>query len=60
MRINLLLGLTAGALLLAGCSSSTDLTSAGQRVTFTDQQPGKQCQLLGSLTGSQSNWLSGA
>ncbi|WP_342656448.1 DUF4156 domain-containing protein [Pantoea sp. RSPAM1] len=60
MRINLLLGLTAGALLLVGCSSSTDLTSAGQRVTFTDQQPGKQCQLLGSLTGSQSNWLSGA
>ncbi|MEQ4582945.1 MAG: DUF4156 domain-containing protein, partial [Pantoea agglomerans] len=31
MRINLLLGLTAGALLLAGCSSSTQLSSAGQR-----------------------------
>lgn len=60
MRINLLLGLTAGALLLAGCSSSTQLSSAGQRVTFTDQQPGNTCQLLGNITGSQSNWLSGA
>ena len=52
MRINLLLGLTAGALLLAGCSSSTQLSSAGQRVTFTDQQPGSECQLLGNLTGA--------
>jgi len=60
MRINLLPGLTAGVLLLAGCSSSTQLSSAGERVAFTDQQPASSCQLLGNLTGSQSNWLSGA
>ena len=60
MRITLLPGLTAGVLLLAGCSSSTQLSSAGERVTFTDQQPASSCQLLGNLTGSQSNWLSGA
>jgi len=60
MRINLLPGLTAGVLLLAGCSSSTQLSSAGERVTFTDQQPASSCQLLGNLTGFQSNWLSGA
>ncbi len=26
--------------------------------TFTDQQPGIDCQLLGNVTCSQSNWLS--
>ncbi|AIX72378.1 MAG: DUF4156 domain-containing protein [Mixta calida] len=60
MRINVLLGLSAAALLLAGCSTSKDLSAAGQRVTFTDQQPAQTCQLLGEITGSQSNWLSGA
>jgi len=60
MRINVLLGLSVAAVLLTGCSSSTQLSSAGERVTFTDQQPASNCQLLGNLTGSQSNWLSGA
>ncbi|WP_130833560.1 DUF4156 domain-containing protein [[Erwinia] mediterraneensis] len=60
MRINLLLGLAVGALLLTGCSSSTQLSAGGERVTFADQQPGSECQLLGNVTGSQSNWLSGA
>ncbi|QHM72602.1 DUF4156 domain-containing protein [Mixta intestinalis] len=60
MRINVLLGLSVAALLLTGCSTSKDLSAAGQRVTFTDQQPGEACQLLGEITGSQSNWLSGA
>lgn len=60
MRINLLPGLVFGSLLLAGCSGTQQLSSAGQRVTFTDQQPGSQCRLLGNLTGSQSNWLNGA
>ncbi len=60
MRINLLLGLAVGTLLLAGCSSSHQLSAGGERVTFTDQQPGSDCQLLGNVTGSQSNWLSGS
>lgn len=60
MRINLLLGLAVGTLLLAGCSSSHQLSAGGEQVTFTDQQPGSDCQLLGNVTGSQSNWLSGS
>ncbi|WP_428945004.1 DUF4156 domain-containing protein [Pantoea sp. FN060301] len=61
MRINVLLGLSVAAVLLAGCSSSNNtLSTAGEKVTFTDQQPASECQLLGNLTGSQSNWLSGA
>ena len=60
MRINLLPGLVAGAFLLAGCSSSTQLSSNGENVKFTDEQPSSKCQLLGNVTGSQSNWLSGS
>jgi len=60
MRINVLLGLSVAAMLLAGCSNTKELDSAGQRVTFTDQQPAANCQLLGNVTGSQSNWLSGS
>lgn len=61
MRIKALLGSAFVALLLAGCSNSaSDLTAAGQRVTFVDEQPGKQCQMLGNVTGTQSNLFSGA
>jgi len=60
MRINVLLGLSVAAALLTGCSTSNTLSQAGERVTFTDQQPAKECQMLGNVTGEQSNWLSGA
>ncbi len=61
MRINVLLGLSVAAALLAGCSSTSNtLSPAGERVSFTDQQPAKSCQLLGNVTGEQSNWFSGA
>nr|MBA2816064.1 Stress protein H5 [Candidatus Pantoea persica] len=53
MRIDLLLGLAVGTL-LAGCSSSHQLSAGGERVTFTDQQPGSDCQLLGNVTGSRA------
>ncbi|ALX97156.1 DUF4156 domain-containing protein [Serratia fonticola] len=59
MRIKALLGLSA-ALLLAGCSSTNELTAAGQQVKFTDAKPAAECQLVGEVTGTQSNWLSGS
>ncbi|MFU2314930.1 DUF4156 domain-containing protein [Rahnella sp. PCH160] len=58
MRIKMLLGLSAIAL-LAGCSTTHQLDTAGQQVKFTDDKPGANCQLLGAVTGAQSNWLSG-
>lgn len=57
MRVRILMGLSA-AMLLAGCSSTNQLSAAGQSVRFTDTKPGSECQLLGSATGTQSNWLS--
>ncbi|ERK05772.1 putative membrane protein yjeI [Serratia fonticola AU-P3(3)] len=59
MRIKALLGLSA-AVLLAGCSSTNELTAAGQQVKFTDTKPAAECQLVGEVTGTQSNWLSGS
>ena len=47
------------SLLLAGCSSSSDLTAGGEAVRFVQDKPGAECQLLGTATGKQSNWLSG-
>ncbi|MEI7230797.1 DUF4156 domain-containing protein [Pectobacterium carotovorum] len=58
MQVRILLGLSA-AVLLAGCSSSSQLSAAGQAVAFTDTKPGSECQLLGQASGSQSNWLAG-
>ncbi|PWC11029.1 DUF4156 domain-containing protein [Brenneria corticis] len=58
MRMRILLGISA-ALLLAGCGTTNQLSSAGQAVEFTDTQPGSECQLLGQVSGTQSNWLSG-
>ncbi len=59
MRIKFLLCLCAGTLLLTGCSTNTELSSAGQAVKFTDAQPASNCRLLGNITGTQSTWLSG-
>lgn len=59
MRVKVSAGIVAAALLLAGCSASNTLTTGGQGVRFVEQQPGNECQLIGSATGSQSNWLSG-
>lgn len=58
MRIKALLGLLA-VVLLVGCSTSHELTAAGQQIEFTDTKPAAECQLLGKVTGIQSNWLSG-
>ncbi|EIC84599.1 DUF4156 domain-containing protein [Serratia sp. M24T3] len=58
MRIKMLLGLSA-VMLLAGCSTAHQLSSAGQQVKFTDDKPSSHCQLLGTVTGAQSNWMSG-
>lgn len=58
MRIRVLLGFSA-AVLLAGCSTTNQLTPAGQAVTFTDTKPSEACQLLGQVSGNQTNWFSG-
>ncbi|MFP1920444.1 DUF4156 domain-containing protein [Lonsdalea quercina] len=58
MRIRILMA-ASGALLAAGCSSTHSLSPAGQAVRFTDSLPGAECQRLGVVTGTQSNWLSG-
>ena len=45
---------------LAGIvGSTTQLTSGGQTVRFVEDKPGAECQLLGTATGTQGNWLSG-
>lgn len=59
MRITVSAGMVAAALLLAGCSTGNQLSSAGQNVRFVEDKPGAECQLLGTATGEQSNWLSG-
>ena len=59
MRITVSAGMVAAALLLAGCSTSNELSSRGQSVRFVEEKPGAECQLLGTATGEQSNWLSG-
>ena len=59
MQVKYLAGIVGAALLLAVCSSSNELTSAGQNVRFVQEKPGAECQLLGTATGKQSNWLSG-
>jgi len=59
MRIKVCAGIVGAALLLAGCSTSNELTAAGQSVRFVEDKPGSECQLLGTATGEQSNWMSG-
>lgn len=57
MRIKVLLGVAV--LVLAGCSTTNKITTAGEKVRFVNAQPGSECQHLGLVTGTQSNWLSG-
>ena len=59
MHVKYLAGIVGAALLMAGCSSSNELSSAGQSVCFVEDKPGAECQLIGTATGKQSNWLSG-
>ncbi len=59
MRIKVSAGMAVAALLLAGCSTSNELSAGGQNVRFVEEKPASNCQLLGSATGEQSNWLSG-
>lgn len=59
MRVKVGAGIVGVALLLAGCSSSNELSAGGQSVRFVEDKPGSECQLIGTATGKQSNWLSG-
>lgn len=51
MQVKYLAGIVGAALLLAGCSSSNELTSGGQNVRFVEDKPGSECQLLGTEIG---------
>lgn len=59
MRVIVCAGIVGAAMLLAGCSSSNELSAGGQSVRFVEDKPGSECQLLGTATGEQSNWMSG-
>ncbi|MGQ9450179.1 DUF4156 domain-containing protein [Leclercia sp. TB492] len=59
MRVKFCAGIVGAALLLAGCSSGNELSAGGQSVRFVEDKPGSECQLVGTATGKQSNWLSG-
>ncbi|EBF8518723.1 DUF4156 domain-containing protein [Salmonella enterica subsp. enterica] len=59
MHVKYLAGIVGAALLMAGCSSSNELTAAGQNVRFVEDKPGAECQLIGTATGKQSSWFSG-
>ncbi|EEL8770211.1 DUF4156 domain-containing protein [Salmonella enterica] len=59
MHVKYLAGIVGAALLMAGCSSSNELTAAGQNVRFVEDKPGAECQLIGTATGKQSHWFSG-
>ncbi|WP_039055657.1 DUF4156 domain-containing protein [Enterobacter sp. Bisph1] len=59
MQVKFFAEIIGASLLLAGCSSSNDLTAGGQSVRFVEDKPAASCQYLGTASGSQSNWLSG-
>lgn len=59
MRVTVCAGIVGAAMLLAGCSSSNELSAGGQSVRFVEDKPGSECQLVGTATGEQSNWMSG-
>ncbi|WP_338078241.1 DUF4156 domain-containing protein [Arsenophonus endosymbiont of Bemisia tabaci] len=41
------------------CSTTNKITTTGEKVRFVNAQAGSECRHLGSVTGTQSNWLSG-
>ena len=48
MHVKYLAGIVGAALLMAGCSSSNELSSAGQSVRFVEDKLGAECQLIGT------------
>ena len=51
MQVKYFAVIIGASLLLAGCSSSSDLTAGGEAVRFVQDKPGAECQLLGTATG---------
>jgi hypothetical protein len=49
---------TSLGLILVGCSA-TPVNSGAERVRLTNTDPGKQCKLLGDVTGNQGNEFTG-
>lgn len=60
MRLEKIAGCLVAVMSLAGCSTnSNQLSLAGQQVRFVGNQPSNECRFLATLTGEQSNWISG-
>ena len=47
MQVKYLAGIVGAALLLAGCSSSNELTAGGQSVRFVEDKPGTEERSVG-------------
>lgn len=60
MRIKVCAGIVGAALLLAGCSTSNELTAAGQSVRFVEDKPGSECQLLAPPLASKATGCRGS
>ncbi len=54
MQVKFLAGIVGAALLLAGCSSTTELTSAGQSVRFVEDKPGQNASCWVLLTARRA------
>ena len=59
MHVKYLAGIVGAALLMAGCSSSNELSAAGQSVRIVDEQPGAECQLIGTRQVSKATGFPG-
>ncbi|HGD9177602.1 TPA: hypothetical protein ACI7H4_005172, partial [Escherichia coli] len=55
MHVKYLAGIVGAALLMAGCSSSNELSAAGQSVRIVDEQPGAGgCGRFPGLSGDKT------
>ncbi|MGL4858873.1 MAG: DUF4156 domain-containing protein [Enterobacteriaceae bacterium] len=58
MKVKGLMGLSL-ILLIAGCSTTNQLTTGGAEIKFVTEKPGAECRYIGDITGAQSTWFSG-
>ena len=59
MHVKYLAGIVGAALLMAGCSSSNELSSAGQSVRFVEDKPGAENDLRNQAAAMGGNVIYG-